>query len=71
MTAEIIAMPRRCAVQNCLRARMTDALVCREHMGDLYANRLERTPAGAFQPEWLRRMQSQGLPAKDMTGSAA
>jgi hypothetical protein len=49
---------------------MADALVCREHMGDLYANRLERTADGGFQPEWLRRARANGLPAKDLTRAA-
>jgi hypothetical protein len=38
----------RCRVQGCERARMTDAAVCRDHMNDLYANRLERTPDGKY-----------------------
>ena len=57
-------MPRKCTVVDCLRERLPDALVCRVHMGDLWGNRLDRTPAG-FVPEWRKR-----LTAKDMTHAA-
>lgn len=67
---------KTCVVVGCTEDRMPDALVCREHMGDLFHNRLDRTPEG-FVPVWLRRgrdpvgtgaTMQQG---KDLTGGLA
>lgn len=51
---------KKCAVENCLRERLPDALVCRVHLGDLWANWLP-----PFVPEWRKR-----LVAKDLTRAA-
>lgn len=54
-----------CAVIDCQRERVRDALFCREHLNDAWANRLpEREPA------WIARMREKGLPAKEMTRAA-
>lgn len=61
----------RCVVENCLRERVADALVCRVHLGDLWGNRLARTATGyVAEPEWMRRRRTNGLPAKDLTRAA-
>ncbi len=39
----------RCAVVDCQRERMADAAVCRDHMGDLWGNRLDRLEDGTYQ----------------------
>jgi hypothetical protein len=54
----------RCRVQGCERARMTDAAVCRDHMNDLYAGRLDRAVDGSFVPRRTFR-------AVDWTGRVA
>lgn len=61
---------KKCVVENCLRERMADALVCREHMTDLWGNRLDRSDTGYHEPEWMRRRRTVGLPAKDWTRAA-
>lgn len=37
-----------CAVVACDEARVPDSLFCREHVADMWANRLERQPDGTF-----------------------
>lgn len=64
---------QECAVVSCNEARVTDSLVCANHLNEMFRNRLDRTPEGFVprQPEWLRRKNDIGLPPKDMTRSAA
>jgi hypothetical protein len=38
----------RCLVRDCTRQRLPDAQVCREDLGELWANRLNREPDGSF-----------------------
>lgn len=33
---------RQCAVKDCHEDRLPDSLVCHDHIGDLWANRLDR-----------------------------
>jgi hypothetical protein len=55
----------KCRIEWCQRERVRDALYCREHLNDAWANRLpEREPA------WIARMREKGLPAKEMTRAA-
>jgi len=56
----------KCRIEGCLRARVRDALYCAVHLNDAWANR----PPVAREPEWMRRMKAQGLPAKDLTRAA-
>lgn len=37
-----------CAVVGCERHKETDSLFCREHLADMWANRLDRLPDGTF-----------------------
>lgn len=55
-----------CAVVACKEARVTGSLVCAEHLNEMFANRLDRTPEGTFVQRDYRR-----FPAKDLTGHAA
>jgi hypothetical protein len=38
----------RCLVRDCTRQRLPDAQVCREDLGELWANRLNREPDGSY-----------------------
>lgn len=52
----------RCAVDDCQRERLPDAQVCKDDLGELWANRLDRNPDGSY-----RRRRS--FIARDLTGS--
>lgn len=66
--AERIAEREKCAVAGCDRHREADSLFCREHLNDMWANRLHREPDGTF----VYSLPFRGrLAAKDYTGSAA
>lgn len=58
----------RCTFEGCTRTpRFPDQSRCEQH-------RLRWIPGNspeARKPEWLRRMDERGLPAKDFTGHAA
>ena len=49
----------KCRVDWCQRERVRDALYCREHLNDAWANRLP-----TFEPEWVRRAKANRLPPK-------
>jgi hypothetical protein len=53
-----------CAVVDCTRHRTTDSLFCQDHLGEMWANRLDRQADGTFIPR--RRFV-----ARDLTRSAA
>jgi hypothetical protein len=38
----------RCLVRDCTRQRLPDAQVCRDDLGELWANRLHREDDGSF-----------------------
>lgn len=40
-----------CGFQSCKRERVRDSALCKEHLNDLLANRLDRLPSG----EYVRR----------------
>jgi hypothetical protein len=48
-----------CAVVECQRHRVTDSLFCHEHLGEMWANRLDRQPDGSFLPR--RRFPARAL----------
>jgi hypothetical protein len=57
---------RKCRFTDCLRDPVfPDQPFCEAHRLRFVAT------APVRQPEWLRRMHDKGLPAKDMTRSAA
>lgn len=58
---ERICAAECCRVVGCDRRRAQDAIVCREDLAELYANRLDRQADGTF----VRR---RILAARDLTG---
>lgn len=52
----------RCAVVDCQRERLPDAQVCKDDLGELWANRLDRQPDGSYR-------RRRAFPARDLTGS--
>lgn len=59
-----VAAAETCIVVDCDRRRAADAQVCREDLGELYGNRLDRNPDGTY-----RRRRT--FVARDMTRAAA
>ncbi len=53
-----------CSVEGCERKRHPDAVVCRDDLGELWANRLLRQGDGSY----VRR---RTFAARDLTGVAA
>lgn len=64
MTLSERIQANECAVRTCDRRRAPDSAVCREDIGELWANRLDRQSDGTY----LRR---RVLPARDLTWSRA
>ncbi len=66
MTAEIVYL---CRFEGCRRqAAYPGQARCAEHRLRWVAG---QSPEPPRQPAWVQRMESQGLPAKDYSGSAA
>lgn len=57
---ERIQAAQKCAVVDCDRHREPDAQVCRDDLGELWANRLDRNPDGTYR-------RRRALPARDLT----
>ncbi len=57
---ERIHAAESCKVKDCQRARLTDAVVCREHLNDLWANKLDQTPSGEYveRRQFLARIEA-------------
>lgn len=60
--SERIAAANRCAVVACQRGRTRDSLFCRDHLNEMWANRLTRQPDGSFVP-------ARRFAARDETGA--
>jgi len=52
---------RKCAVVECTENRASDSLVCADHLGEMWSNRLDRKPDGTF-------VERRRFAARDLTG---
>lgn len=57
---ERVVAAETCAVIDCHRRRAPDAQVCREDLGELFANLLDRNADGTYR-------RRRALPARDLT----